>query len=60
MQCPRRCQTVQGLFDLTGRVAVVAGGAGYLGSALCKGLRHHGAQVIVADINIAQAEYPGT
>ena len=52
-----KARAVEGLFDLTGRVAVVAGGAGYLGSAVCRGLLHHGAKVIVADINIAQAEH---
>ena len=39
------------LFDLSGRVAVVAGGAGYLGRPICKALAEHGAAVIVADIN---------
>jgi NAD(P)-dependent dehydrogenase (short-subunit alcohol dehydrogenase family) len=44
------------LFDLTDRVAVVAGGAGYLGSAICRGLVQQGARVIVADIDVARAE----
>jgi NAD(P)-dependent dehydrogenase (short-subunit alcohol dehydrogenase family) len=49
-------QAFERLFDLAGRVAVVAGGAGYLGSALCRGLFHHGANVVVADLNVAGAE----
>jgi len=39
------------LFDLCGRVALVAGGAGYLGQAICSGLLDHGATVIVADVD---------
>lgn len=39
------------LFDLTGRVAVVTGGAGFLGSEFCQTLVGAGADVVVADIN---------
>lgn len=38
------------LFDLTGRTAVVTGGAGSLGSAVSKGLAAAGAAVAVADL----------
>ncbi|OHB72116.1 MAG: gluconate 5-dehydrogenase [Planctomycetes bacterium RBG_13_63_9] len=38
------------LFGLKGQVAVVIGGAGVLGGALCRGLTRAGAQVIVADL----------
>lgn len=39
------------LFDLSGKVALVAGGAGYLGTPVCRGLALHGATVVVADIH---------
>ncbi|HVT30490.1 MAG TPA: SDR family oxidoreductase [Lacipirellulaceae bacterium] len=37
-------------FDLTGKVAWVIGGAGLLGSEVCKALAEHGAHVIVSDL----------
>src|SRR5438128_117428 len=39
------------LFGLTGQVAVVVGGTGVLGGALCDGLAQAGAQVVVAGGN---------
>lgn len=38
-----------GVFDMTGDIAVVAGGAGLIGTALCEGLVEHGATVVIAD-----------
>lgn len=38
---------VDNLFDLTGKVAVVTGGTGVLGSAMCKGLAKAGASVVI-------------
>jgi NAD(P)-dependent dehydrogenase (short-subunit alcohol dehydrogenase family) len=35
------------LFDLTGKVAVVTGGSGVLGAAMCRGLASAGAQVVI-------------
>lgn len=39
------------LFDLTGKVAVVTGGAGIIGSRVCRALAAHGARVAVVDID---------
>ena len=44
------------LFDMTGRVAVVTGGAGLLGKEFCRALAEVGAQVVVADLNASAAE----
>lgn len=44
------------LFDLSGQVAVVTGGAGVLCAALCHALAQRGAIVVVADMNLAAAE----
>ncbi|HUT10029.1 MAG TPA: SDR family oxidoreductase [Thermoguttaceae bacterium] len=41
---------LQTLFGLEGQTAVVIGGAGVLGGALCRGLVQAGARVIVADV----------
>lgn len=43
--------TIQEKFDLTGRVAVVTGGVGLLGTEFCKTLAEAGAAVIVVDLN---------
>lgn len=39
------------LFDLDGRVVVVAGGAGRIGPAVCRALADRGATVVVADVD---------
>ena len=41
---------LQQLFGLSGQTAVVIGGAGVLGGALCRGLAQAGARVIVGDL----------
>lgn len=35
------------IFDLTGKIALITGGAGYLGSEIAKGLASYGAHVII-------------
>ncbi len=39
------------LFDLKGKTAVVTGGSGHLGRAMCEGLAQYGASVVVASRN---------
>lgn len=39
------------LFKLTGRAAIVTGGAGLLGGQFCRTLAQAGAQVVIADLN---------
>jgi NAD(P)-dependent dehydrogenase (short-subunit alcohol dehydrogenase family) len=43
-------------FNLEGRVALVTGGAGLLGSAVCRGLAEHGAHVVVSDVRQDEAQ----
>lgn len=44
------------LFDLTGKVALVTGGVGILGSHFCRGLAQHGANIAVVDLDAAKSE----
>lgn len=49
-------KSIPDLFDLSGRAAVVTGGAGLLGKQFCKTLAEAGAQVVVVDLNESAAE----
>ena len=46
----------QTLYDISGKAAVVTGGAGVLCSAICRALAQAGARVAVLDLNAAAAE----
>ncbi|MDH7571043.1 MAG: SDR family NAD(P)-dependent oxidoreductase, partial [Armatimonadota bacterium] len=44
--------TIRSLFSLEGRVALVTGGAGVLGAAMCRALVQAGARVAVASRDV--------
>ena len=48
-------RTVQQLFDLSGKVAIVTGGSSWLGSAISRALAEAGATVVVTSRNAEQA-----
>lgn len=48
-------KTLRELMDLRGRVALVTGGAGYLGQAFCESLAELGADVCILDISSDRA-----
>ena len=53
---PPREPTVHELFSLTGKTALVTGGTGHLGTALCRALAEAGASVIVTSRDARRAE----
>ena len=48
--------TIQEKFDLTGRVAIVTGGVGLLGTEFCRTLAEAGAAVAVVDLNASASQ----
>ncbi len=48
--------TIQKLFDLTGRVALITGGSGHLGQSLAQGLAEAGATVVVGSRDRQKAQ----
>ena len=48
--------TVQQLFDLTGRSALITGGAGYLGRSMAAALAEAGASVVISSRDVSRAE----
>jgi NAD(P)-dependent dehydrogenase (short-subunit alcohol dehydrogenase family) len=48
--------SIQQLFDLSGRVALITGASGHLGSSMAEGLAEAGARVVVASRDAAKAE----
>lgn len=44
------------LFDLSGRVVLVAGGGGGLGQEIARGLGDWGARLVIADLDVGRAE----
>ena len=48
--------TAADLFDLTGKVAVITGGAGGIGVVYAEALAEAGASVVVADLNLEAAD----
>lgn len=49
-------RSIQQLFDLSGKVAIVTGAAGWLGSAMSRALAEAGATLVVTSRQAAQAE----
>ena len=47
---------VKKMFDLSGKVAIVTGGAGAIGEAICQGLAAYGANVVVTGRTIKTLE----
>lgn len=48
--------SAQQRFNLSGKVAVITGGTGLLGSAYCQALAEHGAHIVVADLAAANPQ----
>ncbi|WP_406697933.1 SDR family NAD(P)-dependent oxidoreductase [Singulisphaera sp. Ch08] len=53
---PAQEPTIQALFDLSGKVALITGGTGHLGSAMARALAEAGASVVITSREAARAE----
>jgi gluconate 5-dehydrogenase len=53
---PAQDRTVQSLFDLTGKVALITGASGYLGTAMSTGLAEAGATIVATSRDPRKAE----
>jgi NAD(P)-dependent dehydrogenase (short-subunit alcohol dehydrogenase family) len=49
-------KTLKDLMDLTGRVAVITGGAGHIGTAMAEALAELGARVVLVDLTAAACQ----
>jgi NAD(P)-dependent dehydrogenase (short-subunit alcohol dehydrogenase family) len=56
MKTLRTVKKAYPLFDLTGKVVVVTGGAGLIGGELARGLSDHGASVFIAEVDSKRAD----
>ena len=48
-------EQTKNLFDITGKVALITGGAGLLGTKHAEAIAQHGGIPIIADINVGAA-----
>ena len=53
---PSRSTSVKDAFDLTGRVAIITGGAGFFGQKHAEAIAEMGGSPVILDVDIAAAE----
>ncbi|MEQ9125679.1 MAG: SDR family NAD(P)-dependent oxidoreductase, partial [Alphaproteobacteria bacterium] len=52
---PTERRSLRALMDLSGRTAVVTGGAGHIGAAMSEALAEQGADIVIVDLDAAAA-----